>query len=255
VTALAHEEIQELLGAYALHAVDPDEAAIVERHLEGCPRCRAEVEGHREVATLLGNSGGDAPDGLWDRIASQLEEAPPPMRLDLPGGPGSVIPLAPRRREKANRFVVAALGAAAALAIAVLGAQVVRQQDRIDDVQSALADSTLQAAANQAFSDPDAVTVHLRSSDGDVAGTAVVLPDGSGYLMAHELPGLANDRTYQLWGDTGRTSLVSLGVLGADPTTVAFQAGGDVSLLAITAEEAGGVTSSKNPPVMTGTFD
>ena len=68
---LAHEDIQELLGAYALHAVDPDEAEVVERHLEGCPRCRAEVEGHREVATLIGNSGGDAPDGLWDRIASR----------------------------------------------------------------------------------------------------------------------------------------------------------------------------------------
>jgi hypothetical protein len=255
VTALAHEEIQELLGAYALHAVDPDEAEIVERHLEGCPRCRAEVEGHREVATRLGNSGGDAPDGLWDRIASQLEESPPPMRLNLPGGPGTVIPLAPRRRERGNRYVAAALGTAAALAIAVLAAQVVRQQDRLDRMQSALDETTLAAAANQAFSDPDAVKTHLTSSDGEVVGTAVVLPDGTGYLMAHELPGLANDRTYQLWGDTGRTSLVSLGVLGADPTTVAFQAGGDVSLLAITAEEAGGVSSSKNPPVMSGTFD
>ena len=42
-------------------------------------RCRAEVEGHREVASMLGNSGADAPEGVWDRIASQLEDTPPPM--------------------------------------------------------------------------------------------------------------------------------------------------------------------------------
>ena len=85
----------------------------------------------------------------------------------------------------------------------MLGVQVVRQQDQLDDMESALEETTLQAAANQAFDDPDAVKVQLQSSDGDVTGRAVVLPDGTGYLMAHELPGLDGDRTYQLWGDTG----------------------------------------------------
>lgn len=253
---LAHEAIQELLGAYALHAVDADEAEVVDRHLEGCPRCRAEVEGHREVATLLANSGGAAPEGLWDRIASQLEEAPPPMRLEVSDRPGAaaVIPLAPRRRPPASRWVAAVVGAAAVFAIAVLGSQVVRQQDRLDAMRADLELTTLQAAANQAFDDPGAVKVQLRSSDGAVTARAVVLPDGTGFLMAHELPGLEPDRTYQLWGQTG-SSLVSLGVLGEDPTTVAFQADGDLAALAITAEEAGGVPTSRNPALLTGTFD
>jgi hypothetical protein len=82
-----------------------------------------------------------------------------------------------------------------------------------------------------------------------------VLPDGSGFLMAHELPGLHSDRTYQLWGDTGAGALVSLGLLGDDPTTIAFQAGTDLDALAITEEEAGGVSQSRNPPVIAGTFD
>ena len=253
MTSLTHEDIQELLGAYALHAVERDEAELIEAHLHTCPRCRAEVEGHREVATMLGNSGGDAPEGLWDRIADQLETTPPPMRLELQAPPGNVAPLAPRRRERSNRFVVAALGAAAALAIAVLGAQVVQQQDQLDEMESALEDATLDAAANQAFDDPDAAKVQLQSSDGEVAARAVVLPDGSGFLMAHELPGLDADRTYQLWGDAGG-SLVSLGVLGSDPTTIAFQAGTDLSALAVTVEDAP-VVQSKNPPVMSGTFD
>ncbi len=73
--------------------------------------------------------------------------------------------------------------------------------------------------------------------------------------MAHELPGLDSDRTYQLWGDTGAGNLVSLGLLGDDPATVAFHAGTDLAALAITAEEAGGVSQSQNPPVIAGTFD
>lgn len=254
MSPLTHEDLQELLGAYALHAVDPDEAALVEAHLEECPRCRAEVEGHREVASMLGNSGGDAPEGVWDRIASQLEDTPPPMRLEVQTETGAVIPIAPLRRNRTNRAVAAALAAAAALAIAVLGVQVVRQQDQLDDMESALDETTLQAAANQAFDDPDAVKVQLRSPVGDTTASAVLLPDGSGYLMAHELAGLADDRTYQLWGDTGEGSLVSLGLLGTDPATIAFHAGTDLSALAITEEEAGGVERSQNPAVVAGAF-
>ena len=255
MSAHTHEDIQELLGAYALHAVDPDEVEIVEAHLETCPRCRAEVEAHREVATMLGNSGGDAPDGLWDRIASQLEDAPPPMRLSVQDSPATVTPLAPRRRERTNRVVAAVIGAAAVLAIALLGSQVVSQQQQLDDMESALEQTTLQAAANRAFDDPEATKLQLQSSDGTISGSAVVLPDGSGFLMAHELPGLDGGRTYQLWGDTGTGSLVSLGVLGADPTIVAFESGTDLAALAVTAEDAGGVSVSQNPAVLAGAFD
>ena len=38
-----HDEIPELLGAYAHDAVEPDAAALVEDHLRECPRCAAEV--------------------------------------------------------------------------------------------------------------------------------------------------------------------------------------------------------------------
>ncbi|MDQ1391403.1 MAG: hypothetical protein QOF30_380 [Acidimicrobiaceae bacterium] len=77
----AHADLQELLGAYALDAVEPDEASAIERHLPTCPRCRNELADHREVAALLGYAGGTAPSGLWDRIIASLEEPPPALRL------------------------------------------------------------------------------------------------------------------------------------------------------------------------------
>src|SRR5206468_3199328 len=52
MTALGHPDVQELLGAYALDALDADEADAVELHLRDCPRCRAEVADYRETAAL-----------------------------------------------------------------------------------------------------------------------------------------------------------------------------------------------------------
>ena len=102
----SHVEIQSLLGAYALDATDPEESAMVELHLQTCVRCATEVAQHHEVAGLLANSGGEAPEHLWDGIASQLEGSMPPSwnrlaaRLDedgpsAPAGSegGTVVPL------------------------------------------------------------------------------------------------------------------------------------------------------------------
>ena len=249
-----HETISELLGAYALHAVDPAERTEIERHLEECPRCRAEVAEHQWVATQLGNSGGDAPDGLWDRIAGTLEESAPPMRLDLPAPGGAIIPLAGRRR-RGNRIVVGAVAAAAAAVIAVLGVQVVAQDDRIEDLEVALEDEALMSAANLALANPAAARTQLASPDGSIEVAAVLLPDGTGYLMAQDMPELDADRTYQLWGQT-ESGLISLGVLGREPNEiVGFQAAGGVEALAITEEQAPGVERSANAPALAGTFD
>jgi hypothetical protein len=92
---LSTSDIEELIGAYALDAVDADEREAVERHLPECPRCRNELAGHLEVAALLGNTGAPAPDGVWARIASSLEEPPPALRLSLsPLAAGSATSIA-----------------------------------------------------------------------------------------------------------------------------------------------------------------
>ena len=64
---LQREELQALLGAYALDAVDPDERDQIERYLETDPRARAEVESFREAASMLAMSGADAPEGTVER--------------------------------------------------------------------------------------------------------------------------------------------------------------------------------------------
>ena len=143
------------------------------------------------------------------------------MRLDLAGRPGHRrSPLAPRRRERSNRFVAAALGAAAAL--------VDRGARRPGGPPAGPARRHgVRARGDHA---PGGRQPGLRRSRRR-EGAAPVLrrrrsprapwssPTAAGFLMAHELPGLDGDRTYQLWGDTGAGSLVSLGLLGDDPAT------------------------------------
>lgn len=69
---LGHGEIEELLGAYALDAVDADERIAVERHLASCRWCTLEVDLHRDAATLLVRGSPTPPLALWQRIARRI---------------------------------------------------------------------------------------------------------------------------------------------------------------------------------------
>jgi len=243
-------ELEELLGAYALDAVDADEREQVERHLAECPRCRAELGEHLEVAGQLGQGGGAAPDGLWGRIASSLEEAPPAMRLEV----APVVPLASRRRKVVVRAMTAVVGVAAVV-IVVLGIVVVRQERRIDDVSREVAQIDVRRAAGQAIADTANTKTMLTQPDGqtEMQATAVVTGDGTGFLLTTNVPELPADRTYQLWGVMG-DKVISLGVLGNKPSVAVFQVDGDMPVdgYALTEEVAGGVVSSQNPPMLVG---
>lgn len=237
-----HHEIEDLLGAYALDALDPEERLLVTSHLATCHACRAEVDCHQEVAALLAPPEAP-PDDVWAGIVNELEEAPPPLDL------APVTNLADRRRRSVR--ILTALTTVAAAASAILGFRIVDQDRRLDRMQTAMAAGDLRGAALAATANPAAIKVDLRSPEGPAAAQAVLLPDGRGYLLADGLRGLAPDRTYQLWAlvDGQR---ISAGTLGTQPKTAAFHASGKVSGFAVTEEQAGGVVASKNPPILIG---
>jgi anti-sigma factor RsiW len=226
MSPMTHDEAVELLGAYALDAVEPDEAQAIDDHLRDCPRCRGELAEHRETASLLAHASADAPPGVWDRIAGSLEQ------------PAPVVPYMASPRHRTRRPIPALVAAAAALVvIGALGLQVRDQRQRIDDLSSAI------AAA------PITDVVELATTDGQTL-PVVLLADGRAQLHAARLPALGRGRTYQLWGVAG-SDLVSLGVLGRDPDVISFQAEG-YTALAVTAERAPGVVQSTNDPVASG---
>ena len=250
---LSTPELEELIGAYALDAVDPEERDAVEGHLADCPRCRSELAGHLEVAALLGNTGAPAPDGVWARIATSLEEPPPALRLSV--APISGSGRSSSRRRWVNRSLVLAVAAAVAV-IALLGVEVVRQDHRIDQMRGEIAatsgSSGLQTAMVQAMGDPSSQKMNLASPTGEpMSAAAVMTEDGTGYFLATAMPPLQEGRTYQLWGIMADGQVVSLGVLGNDPHLAAFRASGGLTGLAVTEEVQGGVPQSQNPAVLT----
>lgn len=250
---LNHGELRELLGAYALDALDADELGAVEAHLPYCRTCSAEVGDHLEVAGLLSAAWAPAPDGVWDLIASSLVETPPPMGL------APVVPLARaggsghggQRGQRGFRGAVIGLVAASVAVIGVLGVKVIDSNRQIDRLGDVLQGDRLLAAASAAQSDPSARPVSLRSADGRLSADAVLLADGTGFLTHSNLPALPPGRTYQLWALVG-SEKISVGVLGPAPAQAAFRAAGDVSALAITEEVAGGVVASRQNPTVVG---
>jgi len=252
-----HEDLEELLGVFALDALEKEEADLVARHLAACPRCRAEVAEHREVAGLLGYVGQEAPDGLWERIAANLEDAPPAVRLDrVPGtGTGTVVPLrAGGRRHRAR--VIAASAAVAAVVIAFLGVQVSRLDNRTSNLSQAVESQAVGAPTMKtvavALHQPGARQVSLRPLTGGAPVIdAVIKADGGAYLYASNLQPLRSKQTYQLWGVVG-DNRISYGVLGKAPGIRSFLASDGVTALAITEEPAGGVVTSAQAPVALG---
>jgi anti-sigma factor RsiW len=256
---VSHDDLIETLGAYALDAMDPDEAEAVRRHLDECPGCAAEVAQHQQVAALLGNTGGEAPAHLWAEIAGKLDSARLPRgAVSSPTIPG---PAAPRRhtgppralREITRRpWVLAA--AAAVVAIGLLSVQVVRLNDRVGTLDALESSNSLSQLAQVALANPEAETVDLASAttSGRTDAEMVVLPSGSAYLVNKALPALPSSETYQLWGKTNG-KLISLGVLGNSPKTIAFtlRPSSAYHAFVVTAEDAGGVVRTTHRPVAT----
>jgi hypothetical protein len=240
MTQLTHEQVEELLGAYCLDAVDPDEREAIEAHLPDCPRCRAEVAELREVAALLANNESEAPDGLWDRIAEAIEDTPPPMRLDV-------------GRSRSRRWAPILLSAAAVVAVLLLAWQVLdlrRENDHIQK-QLAAADATSSAIneANLALLTPNSRVARLTGT-GPQRALAVLTDQGAGYLLSADLPPLESG-IYELWGADSSGALTALASMQR-PGVARFDAKGDIAKLLITVEPSF-VTEPTTTPIMQGT--
>jgi anti-sigma-K factor RskA len=237
-------ELDELLGAYALDAVDADERRRVEDYLEVNPRAAAEVQVHREVATMLAFTGMDAPDDLWGRIAGEIGEQAPPLGPEL----ARVLSIDEHPRRRRISAVAPWLMSAAAAAVIVFVA--IGLADSADAPNEPLAN-----AVELARADRDSVTTTLVAEGSEVSAEAIIDQDGHGYVLARDLPTLPDGQTYQLWGVVEGGDVISLGIFGPNPEIETFSVDGAVAALAITIEQYPGVISDGNPDgAFVGTF-
>ncbi|MEO7804985.1 MAG: anti-sigma factor [Actinomycetota bacterium] len=240
---MTHNAIRQLLGVYAVGALEPVERTEVGRHLELCSDCATEVADHLQTLDAL-VTAVSPPKALWDRIVGATEETPPPLNL-IPISQASSA-----RRSVSFKFA-AGFAAAAAIVVGVLGNQVIQQGQRLDRISATSAYESLFRAAAEASANPRGERIELRSPDESLIANIVILSDGTGFIVRDNLPALSAERTYQLWALVN-DSRISLGVLGTDPEVAAFRAVAPSKGFAITEEAAGGVATTSKAPVVVG---
>jgi anti-sigma-K factor RskA len=218
-----HERRRDELAAYLLGALEPGEAAELERHLAGCEECRTELEWLRPAVQLL-------PESV------QRVEAPPELRGRLMEQVRTEAESASAPRH-ARRWSIGgwSLRPVAGLAALVL-------------VVAAVA---AYAIGSGVSGGPNTTTVVAGQSPGVVA--EVVRDGGSGTLHLTNLHQLPNDKVLQAWveRDGQVVSAKTLFVPNQDGTasaTIDDMKG--VKTVMVTAEPRGGSVQPTSAPIV-----
>jgi uncharacterized protein YjlB len=191
--------LHQLTAAYALDALDGDDAATYREHLRTCEQCRDELSTLTDAAAMLAYGAPSAapPAQLRERILTTA-------RAER----GNVVPLRPRWAVPAA--AAAAVAVAASVALAIWAVSLTRSLDHQRTV----------AAANhtvaQILADPDARRVQLSGAQ----GTVVVTHAGDAALVVSGLEHARRGSTYEAWVIQGGIPKPAGTFDGGAPTTL-----------------------------------
>ncbi len=238
---------RELLGAYALDAVDDVERRRVDRLLANDASAQTELEKFEGVVDALGDAVEvDPPASLW----ASIQDA-----IDVEGAGNKASQSLPPKTTSSSRkhltFRTPVLAAAAVLAVFVIGSAIfvsVRKEKNVPDSIAAMT-----TMANDAASKPGSRTGVLSDPRQTMNVKVVVDAQGHGFLMTDQLPALPQDETYQLWAANNGT-MISLGMLGSDPQMSLVSIDASVTELALTREPMSGSVSPTHNPMATGSL-
>ena len=191
---MAHDDVIELLPAYALGALDEDERRLVEEALASDPDVRALLAEYEAGAASL-------------VALAPLREAPEHLRADLQArlaARRAVTPMPPPTRlEQPRREPRWWLMAAAALVV-ILGAGItavlLREEDEPPPVTPGIGNGAAlytELAAQDGALWYDVMPTELEP---DISGALVVSPEGDrAVIRVEELPSITPDEVFQLW--------------------------------------------------------
>ena len=241
------DQTRELLGAYALDAVDDVERRRVEKLLASDPSARDEVERLRLVADKLGNAAESAPPAqLWESLQSAIDADSSARKPSGSTEPTSIF--SSKKHRSVNKPFLAA---AAVLAVFVIGGAIFAGVRQDGNVPNTIASMT--AMANDAASKPGSRTGFLTDPGQTMKVQVVADAQGHGFLMTDPLPALPEDETYQLWAANNGT-MISLGMLGSNPEMSMVPIDPSVTELALTREPVSGSVAPTSSPMATGSL-
>ncbi len=242
-------DVHTLSGAYALDALDAEEAAVFREHLSGCAACTQEVAELRAAAARMGAVETVAPPAeLRARVlaaADRTPQQPPvPRRAEDrvvttfrdPARSGS-----PRGNRSGRRWHRLAVAAAAVLIVGG-GAVGIGQVLGSDPEQL--------TPAEQVFRADDATKVDEPTRNGGTLLVAVSPGRGEMAVDTAELPELDGGRVYQLWTVGVDDAAVSVGVIESPGETAAMEMPPAGTKVALTIEPSGGSEQPTEAPIV-----
>lgn len=238
-------QIRELIPAYSLGALDPEDEALVGRHLDACPGCLEELEQYDQlgVAMLHAVPPQQPPAGLKEQVLANLPaERPLPEKPSLFARPNL-------------GWVAVAMAAAVLILNVVLLFEIRAVRTQRAELQS-LVDRTQVGLAVLTYPTSQVVEVE---GEGEVFGTFVFDPQREvAVLYAWGLEMLPADSTYQAWFTDAAGNRVNGGLFDAEGrggfTIVPLWASepvGSFDRLGVTVEPSGGSQGPSGPPVLT----
>lgn len=188
---LSHEQIVDLIPAYALDALDEQEASTVKEHLEACPSCRTELRAYQVIASSMPlavpqyQPPARVKTALMERVAASQSESQPQA------APQPAPQAAPSWLERFNAFLRGGFGPlrlAGLAAILVLLASNLLLWRQVADLRAAQPEMLGVINLTPAGNDPYATGVIIVSAD-----------RSHGTLVVDNLRLLPEDQQYQLW--------------------------------------------------------
>ncbi|MGH7683517.1 MAG: anti-sigma factor [Vulcanimicrobiaceae bacterium] len=225
-----HDEILDLVAAYALGVVRPEEARIVSAHLAVCPECRREYNALRPAANAIGLAAEDTTigAGLRDRMKQRIFQTIARQ---------SSRPVSSRR----PLVIAAALALAAAVALAIIDVDNAQRlnQARMQLEQDRRVVAVLGTAHAQSFVVPHG---------------EILKADDRIYIVMRSIPPLTNGRVYQAWTLAPGAKKVSPSMTFV-PNQQGFvvislpESGTNVAAVAVSVEPRGGSRAPTTKPI------
>ncbi|TFC60520.1 hypothetical protein E3O62_07465 [Cryobacterium sp. TMT2-15-1] len=255
----------ELAGAYALHALGAEEAAVYEEHLKASEPARIEAAELSDTAVALGLAAAPVQPSaglrasLMAKLAATPQLAPRPAGQTAPATPAPRVP-APiqgataagsateRARLRWFQRPVGVLAAAAAAVALFAGGTFVGQSLESDQFEQDQAAGLVQITAAADIQRASATT-----ADGQEATLVWSEESGLSALLVDDLPDLPSDRDYQLWY-IGGSGAVPAGIFDSSGTGTVWRVldgsltAGDT--IGVTVEPKGGSEQPTSDPIL-----
>jgi len=250
----AHQQFADDLALLALGTLQGDERVALEKHMEGCPACRRELERLRGDTALLAlsASGPKPPQRSRERLLKAIAQEPRAKKI-------------PARRSSSNFMPWLA-----AVAFLLLAGFFWRQSDRLAQRVAQLQDESVQQQAQlerarevvSTLTSTDAMRVTLVAAQTppQPQGKAIYVRERASLIfLASNLVSLPPQKAYELWLIPTNGAPIPAGVFKPDARGSAtviqppLPAGVEAKAFAITIEPEQGSATPTMPIVMMGT--